>query len=265
MSIKEHLKLFNIFRFNNFDEIEDFSLNSNWTEPTNEEIKFLNHREKADPSSSIKDNLRFYSALGKSGLLQSAILSERYGSYESTSSFVLENLHGTKKVLDVGCSIGYLTTYYALKIPESSFIGIDFSLESIKTANNMKKQLNLDNIDFAHSDMNNIKYPDKYFDYIVDTQSIYYSKNYLETFNHLKKKLSSYGILITMPGIGEKNQIKLYINQIQTAGFSVQDFRFIKAINLGETEHLPVITCSLKEPKEIIDTDSIITKLFNSV
>ena len=68
-----------------------------------------------------------------------------------------------------------------------------------------------------------------------------------------------------MPGIGEKNQIKLYINQIQTAGLFVQDFRFIKAINLGETEHLPVITCSLKEPKERIDTDSIINKLFNSV
>ena len=100
MNFKEHLKLFNIFRFNNFDEIEDFSLNSNWSEPTDEEIKFLNHREMADPSSSFKDNLRFYSALGKSGLLQSAILSERYGSYESTSSFVLENLHGTKKVLE---------------------------------------------------------------------------------------------------------------------------------------------------------------------
>lgn len=265
MRIKEHLKLFNIFRFNNFDEIEDFSLNSNWTEPTNEEIKFLNHREKADPSSSFKDNLRFYSAIGKSGLLQSAILSERYGSYESTSSFVLKNLHGTKKVLDVGCSIGYLTSFYALKIPESSFIGIDFSLESIKTANKMKRQLNLDNVDFACSDMNNIKYPDKYFDYIVDTQSIYYSKNYLKTFNHLKKKLSNHGILITIPGIGEKNQIKLYIDQIQTAGFLVQDFRFIKAINLGKTEHLPVITCSLKEPKESIDTDSIITKLFNSI
>ena len=95
MNIEEHLKSFNIFRFNNFDEIEDFSLNSNWVEPTDEEIKFLNHREKADPSSSFKDNLRFYSAVGKSSLLQSVIFSERYGSYESTSSFVLKNLHGT--------------------------------------------------------------------------------------------------------------------------------------------------------------------------
>ena len=60
---------------------------------TDEEIKFLNHREKADPSSSFKDNLRFYRAVGKSDLLQSVIFSERYGSYESTSSFVLKNLH----------------------------------------------------------------------------------------------------------------------------------------------------------------------------
>ena len=265
MSIEEHLKLFNIFHFNNFDEIEDYSLNSNWPEPTNEEIKFLNHREKANCSSGFKDNLKFYRAVGKSVLLQSVILSERYGSYKSTSNFVLKNLRGRKKVLDIGCSIGYLTSYYALKIPQSSFVGIDFSLESVKTANNMKKELKISNVDFIASDMNNINYPDRYFDYIVDTQSIYYSKNYLKTFNHLKKKLSDTGTLITMPGIGEKDQIKLYINQIQTAGFSVQDFRFIKATNLGETEHLPAITCILREPKEKIDTDYIINELFNSL
>ena len=262
MSFEEHLKLFNIFHFKSFDEIENFAY-SNWSKPTKDELKFLNQRKKADPSSSFIDNLKFYGAVGKSEILQSLILSERYGSYESSSNFVIENLNGFKTILDIGCSIGYLTTYYALKIPESSFIGIDFSFESVKKANNMKKKLNLNNIDFMVRDMNKINYPNKYFDCIVDTQSIYYSKDYLKTFNHLRKILSDNGILITIPGIGEKDLIKQYINQIQNAGFSIINFKFIETTNLGEKEYLPTITCSLKKPKENINIDHVINKIFN--
>ena len=262
MSFEEHLKLFNIFHFKSFDEIENFAY-SNWSKPTKDELKFLNQRKKADPSSSFIDNLKFYGAVGKSEILQSLILSERYGSYESSSNFVIENLNGFKTILDIGCSIGYLTTYYALKIPGSSFIGIDFSFESVKKANNMKKKLNLNNIDFMVRHMNKINYPNKYFDCIVDTQSIYYSKDYLKTFNHLRKILSDNGILITIPGIGEKDLIKQYINQIQNAGFSIINFKFIETTNLGEKEYLPTITCSLKKPKENINIDHVINKLFN--
>ena len=264
MSFEEHLKLFNIFHFKSFDEIENFAY-SNWSKPTKDELKFLNQRKKADPSSSFIDNLKFYGAVGKSEILQSLILSERYGSYESSSNFVIENLNGFKTILDIGCSIGYLTTYYALKIPESSFIGIDFSFESVKKANNMKKKLNLNNIDFMVRDMNKINYPNKYFDCIVDTQSIYYSKDYSKTFNHLRKVLSDEGLLITIPGIGEKDLIKQYVNEIEGAGFSIQDFKFIETKNLGKTEYLPTITCSLRKPKEKINIDQIIGKLFNSI
>ena len=263
MSFEEHLKLFNIFYFKSFNELHKFA-NTNWPEPTKEELIILNNREKADSSSSFKDNWKFYSAIGKSKILQSVILSERYGSYKSCSNFIIKNLHGVKTVLDIGCSIGYLTTYYALKIPESSFIGIDFSLESVKKANFMKKKLNLNNIDFITEDMNSINFPDKYFDCIVDTQSIYYSKDYLRTFNHLRKILSDNGLLITIPGIGEKDPIKQYIYQIKEAGFSIQDFKFIETINLGHTEYLPAITCGLNKSKEKINIDFIINKLFNS-
>ena len=93
MSFEEHLKLFNIFHFKSFDEIENFAY-SNWPKPTRDELKFLNQREKADPSSSSIDNLKFYSAVGKSEILQSLILSERYGSYESSSNFIVKNLSG---------------------------------------------------------------------------------------------------------------------------------------------------------------------------
>ena len=67
----------------------------------------------------------------------------------------------------------------------------------------------------------------------MDTQSIYYSKDYSKTFNHLRKVLSDEGLLITIPGIGEKDLIKQYINEIERAGFSIQDFKFIETKNLG--------------------------------
>ena len=233
-------------------------------------IKIKNKAEKVFKLCLKKKIKLSFAESCTGGLLSSLITSFPNSSKIFNSGFVTysnlskKNLLGVKTVLDIGCSIGYLTTYYALKIPESSFIGIDFSLESVKKANFMKKKLNLNNIDFIAEDMNSINYPDKYFDCIVDTQSIYYSKDYLRTFNHLRKILSDKGLLITIPGIGEKDLIKQYINQIQDAGFLIQDFKFIETINLGDTEYLPAITCSLSKSKEKINIDLIINKLFNS-
>ena len=38
MNLEEHLKLFNIFHFKSFDEIENFAY-ANWPKPTKREIK----------------------------------------------------------------------------------------------------------------------------------------------------------------------------------------------------------------------------------
>ena len=43
----------------------------------------------------------------------------------SNSSFVIKKLHGFKN-FNIGCSTGYLTSYYALKFPMSSLQSIDF-------------------------------------------------------------------------------------------------------------------------------------------
>ena len=77
--------------------------------------------------------------------------------------------------------------------------------------------------------------------------------------------MSDEGLLITIPGIGEKDLIKQYINEIEGAGFSIQDFKFIETKNLGKTEYLPTITCSPRKLKEKINIDQIIGKLFNSI
>ena len=45
MILEKHLKLFNIFRFKSFDEIENFAY-TNWPKPTKKEIKFLNDESK---------------------------------------------------------------------------------------------------------------------------------------------------------------------------------------------------------------------------
>ena len=126
-----------------------------------------------------------------------------------------------------------MTSYYGLKSPKSTFIGIDFSIESIKKANTLKKELNLKNVDFVHGDMNSIEYPDKHFELIVDTQSIYYSKDYLKTFNHLKKNLRfendfqkkvEINCAILLTGLVFKEYSKNYENCIYELKKSIDDF-----------------------------------------
>ena len=264
MNLEKHLNLFNIFHFKSFEEIKAFT-KINLPPPSKKELSFINNREKADPSYGLENNLEFYKAIGRSKLLQTVILSERYGSYVSSGNFVVKNLNHASTILDIGCSIGYLTTYYGLKSPRSSFIGIDFSPDSIETANLFKNKLGIGNVDFIHRDVNEINLPKKTFDMIIDTQSIYYSKDYLKTFINLKKIMTTKGRLITMPGIGEKGLIKKYIDQILGAGFYIIDFRFIKTANLGETEYLPTITCGVNIENKRIDTDRILNELFDSL
>mgnify|MGYP000551290434 CR=1 FL=1 len=59
ISIEKHLNQYGLFKFNSFDEIEEYAY-LNFSEPSEEELELLNNRELANPHSSFLDNLKFY-------------------------------------------------------------------------------------------------------------------------------------------------------------------------------------------------------------
>ncbi len=58
-----------------------------------------------------------------------------------------------RRILDFGCGIGILTTFFARRHPESRFVGVDRSSASIDYASRRAAELRLDNVEFHRIDV----------------------------------------------------------------------------------------------------------------
>ncbi|MBI4002666.1 MAG: methyltransferase domain-containing protein, partial [Nitrospira defluvii] len=83
----------------------------------------------------------------------SALYSQRYEYYLQVGSRVARHLDGAPSVLDVGCGIGILTTFYAQQHPNGAVLGIDRSPASIDLARQRAQELGLSNLRFECLDV----------------------------------------------------------------------------------------------------------------
>jgi methyltransferase-like protein/2-polyprenyl-3-methyl-5-hydroxy-6-metoxy-1,4-benzoquinol methylase len=86
----------------------------------------------------------------------------------------ISKLHGIEspkitncKVLEIGCANGSNIIPMACDLPDSHFIGIDFSKRQIKQANNTKNALKINNINFYACNILDIDDSYEQFDYII--------------------------------------------------------------------------------------------------
>ena len=56
-------------------------------------------------------------------------------------------------VLEAGCGVGAQTKIIATKNPESKFVSVDISEESIRDAERMIKSLGIDNVEFKQAEI----------------------------------------------------------------------------------------------------------------
>lgn len=77
-----------------------------------------------------------------------ALYSQRYEYYLQVGSRVARHLHDATSVLDVGCGIGILTTFYAQQHPNCTVLGVDRSPASIDLARQRGQTLGLTNLRF---------------------------------------------------------------------------------------------------------------------
>ncbi|MCY4613972.1 MAG: methyltransferase domain-containing protein [Nitrospira sp.] len=104
------------------------------------------------------------------------LYSQRYGYYHELGPAIVNVLEGALRVLDVGCGVGILTTWYAACFPNVTFLGIDRSLQSIEVARQFAQSRHLDNVSFRHCDIPQHEIPGT-FDTIVSTQALFQSES----------------------------------------------------------------------------------------
>lgn len=97
-----------------------------------------------------------------------ALYSQRYEYYVEVGSRIAARLEDAGTILDVGCGIGLLTTFYAAQCPHATFVGIDRSSASIALARQRTQDLGLTNLRFECVDLDQHSLAGR-FDVIVAT------------------------------------------------------------------------------------------------
>ncbi|MFC1964782.1 class I SAM-dependent methyltransferase [Chloroflexota bacterium] len=111
--------------------------------------------------------------IGKLGLYEfqgyiGSMTSPTFGGWKGTDRLIeLLNIQEMEmpKILEVGCSTGYITRYIAQKF-NCEIIGVDLSILLLDIAEEESRKLNLNNISFKYANVENLPFSDNTFDIV---------------------------------------------------------------------------------------------------
>ncbi len=103
-------------------------------------------------------------------------------------------------VLEAGCGVGAQTKIIASKNPESNFISIDLSEDSISEARQLINTLGIKNVELRQADIYNLPFKDGTFDSVIICFVLEHLHNPVHALNELKRVLKAGGVLIAIEG-----------------------------------------------------------------
>ena len=118
------------------------------------DLASLNRQVEAKhaPGAGPAEDILFYDLTAQPSIVP-VLYSQRYDYYLQIGSRVAERIGDARSILDFGCGVGILTTFYARQFPTRSFLGIDRSTASIEQARRRAKEQRLTNVRFECCDL----------------------------------------------------------------------------------------------------------------
>ena len=131
--------------------------------------------QKRAPRAGIAAEVAFYDYAARPDILP-VLYSQQYDYYQAVGPAVAERLGGAGSILDFGCGIGLLTTFYARQFPAVSVVGVDRSEASLAVARERARALGLTNLRFECLDVQHTPLSGTY-DLIIATHSLVQSES----------------------------------------------------------------------------------------
>ncbi|MDH4187348.1 MAG: methyltransferase domain-containing protein, partial [Nitrospira sp.] len=135
-----------------------------------DEIATLHRQVEQKRRGASVDDVAFYDATAHPNILP-VLYSQRYDYYRAIGQRVVDRLGEARSILDVGCGVGILTTFYARHYPDKVFMGIDRSPLSVARAQARAQALGLVNVRFNCLDLDHVA-PSESFDLIIATHAL---------------------------------------------------------------------------------------------
>ena len=121
-------------------------------------------------SGDRRDDIAFYDMTAQPAVLP-VLYSQRYDYYDTVGLRVMGRIGSATRVLDFGCGVGILTTFYARQFPDREFVGLDRSAVALAVAQQKASELGLANVHFDCVDAETEQLSGRY-DLIVATHAL---------------------------------------------------------------------------------------------
>ncbi|MGF1583934.1 MAG: class I SAM-dependent methyltransferase [Bacteroidales bacterium] len=141
---------------------------------------FAEFKERA-PFFSGEELRDYYSRLEDSHLKRPTDLNRK------SLSYILNNISG-ESVLDIACGRGYLVSLLADKYPGKNIYGIDIIAPEISAKP--------DNLHITCGDIENIDFPDNYFDTVICAHTLEHTQNFDKALRELRRVCRSRLIIV---------------------------------------------------------------------
>jgi SAM-dependent methyltransferase len=146
-SLREHLAWWGLKRFTT--DREYFA----WQEQqlSRADLNQLLAQAERKRNGDRREDSSFYDLTAQPAVLP-VLYSQRHDYYDTVGWRVTARLGSAARVLDFGCGVGILTTFYARCFPDREFVGLDRSPASIAAAQLKARELGLTNVRFDRVD-----------------------------------------------------------------------------------------------------------------
>ncbi|MHA2010143.1 MAG: class I SAM-dependent methyltransferase [Promethearchaeota archaeon] len=159
--------------------------------------------------------------IGKLGIYEfqayiGAMTSPTFGGWKGTDRLIeLLNLDGMKKpkILEVGCSAGYITRYVAQRF-ECEIIGIDLGEFILEIAREEIQKLNLPNVTFQTGNVENLPFPDNSFDIVIGEAITALVPDPIKVLKEYKRVLKPNGKVATLDLFMKESLSGEFVNEI---------------------------------------------------
>ena len=156
-------------------------------------------------------------------------------------------------MLDLGCGVGYATTWFALiGDTDREVVGVDVSARSIEVARMLAQRIAVPNVQFVEMDIDN-ELPEGPFDAIIDMVALPYTEQLEVAASHVRKALADEGVFISVPQLGTAPEIRAFIVAVESSGLRLQGFSWVYARDLGRNVARPITTWRLADSGIAVD------------
>ena len=128
----------------------------------------LSARRRA--GADAKSEVAFYDFAAKAHIVP-VLYSQHYDYYREIGPLIAERVGDAGRILDVGCGVGILTTFYAALDPNRQVVGIDRSPASLVQARKQAEMLGLKNLTFECLDYETADVPGP-FELVITTHAL---------------------------------------------------------------------------------------------